>query len=403
MGPCNHKHNVAGEIYIVQTAHCAQSYSNVYKLGRTKKMTIRVGQYPKGTQVFCRLPVSRMVDAENMLMSLCKLNFLQRKEFGNEYFEGNIWDMTSILLKVSLRFAVVTHEVAASNDQRGDEIDCDNDDVSEISDLTDPETMEFVMGGDLVLEPVTVLRSRDDLPKPVSFLGIKDPMMLIIDYINCHIGDLVGYVDTKPLLDAINMHLRGHGCKSWLLNRLVKTLKHHFKCSEYTQHPFDDGQSRHALVFTKAFAAASLATANALGKVKEVAQKDGGGGKTSINSNDDASRLESFLKMEEGDRMCSITRVQGHFTWLLDLQICYERRMNIKSKRGLVWAPDAYVFEVFGYKLSTEKLVCCGACKQRGSERGSTDRCCEAYTAESRRLKKVVSGMKLVDLNVMCE
>lgn len=82
--------NAPGELYVVQTRHCIHTCMSVYKVGRARDAGLRMQQYPKGSRLIARLPVSHMCDAERVLLSMCRVHFVQRKDFGSEYFETRI-------------------------------------------------------------------------------------------------------------------------------------------------------------------------------------------------------------------------------------------------------------------------------------------------------------------------
>lgn len=84
------RYNVPGWLYAVHMRHCIDCKFNVFKLGRAGSVPQRMTHYPKGSELICKVPVSLMVDAETMLMAMCRSRFIKRKDFGNEYFEGDI-------------------------------------------------------------------------------------------------------------------------------------------------------------------------------------------------------------------------------------------------------------------------------------------------------------------------
>lgn len=99
--------NVAGNLYAIQTPHCRQSHPMVVKIGRSGHFKKCVLQYPKGSHTLICLPVSHMVDAENMLLAACKRNFVQRKEFGTKYFEGGVYEITATLIEIARQFPIL--------------------------------------------------------------------------------------------------------------------------------------------------------------------------------------------------------------------------------------------------------------------------------------------------------
>ena len=82
-----------GFIYFLQEREFAQSDQNVYKLGFTENLQIRMEGYPKSSILYfvnyCNHP--RLVESE--LLHEFRKMYIPRPEFGNEYFQGNVHDM----------------------------------------------------------------------------------------------------------------------------------------------------------------------------------------------------------------------------------------------------------------------------------------------------------------------
>jgi hypothetical protein len=100
-----------------------------------------------------------------------------------------------------------------------------------------------------------------------------------------------------------------------------------------------------------------------------------------------ANKLLEFLEMDEDERGCRITFVEGHVTWLVDFKDAYSAAMNQP------YESDPAVFARFGYVASEKRLNCCTACKQIASKG-----CCEKFSHDERRPKEVIFNMRLVRL-----
>lgn len=115
----NLQFNSPGEAYVVQTRNCVETHRRVFKFGRTRCMAKRLSQYPKGTRLVACLPVSHMIDAERMLMALCRKRFIQRKDFGSEYFEGDAVDIVGALVNVVSHFPHTGYEDIHGHGDKG--------------------------------------------------------------------------------------------------------------------------------------------------------------------------------------------------------------------------------------------------------------------------------------------
>lgn len=96
---------------MVHTRHCMHTRMQVYKVGRAKDAGRRLQQYPKGSRLLARLPVSHMLDSEKVLLTLCRANFLQRRDFGTEYFEGELGKVVAMLAVVVQMFPYVEQPI----------------------------------------------------------------------------------------------------------------------------------------------------------------------------------------------------------------------------------------------------------------------------------------------------
>lgn len=294
-----HRSNKPGLLYIVQTPHCIQHHPNIFKAGRTKNMAKRLSAYPKGTQLIARVQVTRMKDAEDMMMAVCRNRFVDRRDFGKEYFEGDGWDLLEALASVGRFFApppagsrvVYSCEVEGgesedeeSEDEReGEERDGEeklegegeekqeSEEEREGDTSSDPGVKDSESGEEDCDESNSVSEGalKDTLYdviqhgapkikaiKPSSHLA-RDPSILLIQYINSNLADLAGYVDTVNLLGNITTMFQQAGCFATpSLQKLQQDLKRHFKCSFVAQHVFDDGPPRHATCFKTAITVA---------------------------------------------------------------------------------------------------------------------------------------------------
>lgn len=96
-----------GEIYIVQTRHCLEMGMPVYKIGRSDDVLRRLHQhYPRGSIIVARALVPNMRNAEIVLLGLCQVAFVRRRDFGHKYFEADLQNVLALLDRVEEMFAV---------------------------------------------------------------------------------------------------------------------------------------------------------------------------------------------------------------------------------------------------------------------------------------------------------
>jgi hypothetical protein len=89
-------------IYLVKLREHIKSNENIYKIGKTTQInTKRFRGYPKGSIVLFQIICSDCHKTENDIKQLFKSKYIQRKEYGNEYFEGNHQDMIKDMFLIS--------------------------------------------------------------------------------------------------------------------------------------------------------------------------------------------------------------------------------------------------------------------------------------------------------------
>ena len=94
-----------GVIYLLKTRESIRMNEDVYKIGRTKNMKNRLSQYPKGSEFITTMKVNDQQMCERVLLYTFKDKFQKREDMGNEYFEGNLDEMKSVLFGIARLFA----------------------------------------------------------------------------------------------------------------------------------------------------------------------------------------------------------------------------------------------------------------------------------------------------------
>ncbi len=81
-------------IYLLQEREFIKTNENIYKIGMTKKENLgRFNQYPKGSILLFQMICNDCKNSETQLISIFKDKYIQRKDIGTEYFEGNYRNM----------------------------------------------------------------------------------------------------------------------------------------------------------------------------------------------------------------------------------------------------------------------------------------------------------------------
>lgn len=90
-------------IYMVKPREFIRTNENIFKIGKTEQPNFeRFKAYPKGSILLFQSICNDCHECEKIIIKKFKKNFIQRTDFGNEYFEGDCNKMMSILCNVIL-------------------------------------------------------------------------------------------------------------------------------------------------------------------------------------------------------------------------------------------------------------------------------------------------------------
>ena len=85
-------------IYVIREREFIRFNEPTYKIGRTSQLPDeRFSGYPKGSEIVHYTMVEDSQAAEKQLISIFKKTFEHKKEYGNEYFKGDINEMLRII------------------------------------------------------------------------------------------------------------------------------------------------------------------------------------------------------------------------------------------------------------------------------------------------------------------
>ena len=85
-------------IYLLQEREFIRTNDNVYKVGMTTKENYeRFRQYPKGSVLLFQMICNNCKNIEKLVLKIFRETFKQRKDIGNEYFEGEYKGMIDII------------------------------------------------------------------------------------------------------------------------------------------------------------------------------------------------------------------------------------------------------------------------------------------------------------------
>lgn len=88
-------------IYLLREREFIKTNENIYKIGRSNQNNDqRVKQYPKGSKLIIQTICSDCKLSENEIISVFKEKYIHRNDIGNEYFEGDVFEMRRDINKI---------------------------------------------------------------------------------------------------------------------------------------------------------------------------------------------------------------------------------------------------------------------------------------------------------------
>ena len=92
-------------IYMIRIREFVNNGENIYKIGRTKQQpNSRLSGYPKGSQVIMFEEVYDCVEIEKIMMKKFKKKFIQKTEYGIEYFLGDKKIMLDVIHNIISKY-----------------------------------------------------------------------------------------------------------------------------------------------------------------------------------------------------------------------------------------------------------------------------------------------------------
>jgi hypothetical protein len=86
-----------GSIYLFYTRASKNADESVYKIGKTRNYLQRKEGYDKGGDMLFVVNVSNRHECENIIKDAFRKEFKIRKDYGYEYFEGDVYEMVMLI------------------------------------------------------------------------------------------------------------------------------------------------------------------------------------------------------------------------------------------------------------------------------------------------------------------
>jgi hypothetical protein len=99
---CDYKNIKRDYIYLIKEREFVRIGEDTYKIGRTQQNppTDRLLQYPSGSEIILLTIVDDCFSVEKQLIKVFKQKFIHKKEYGNEYFNGDVKEMIKTIYTI---------------------------------------------------------------------------------------------------------------------------------------------------------------------------------------------------------------------------------------------------------------------------------------------------------------
>jgi len=84
-------------LYLIHTREFISINKEIYKIGRSSNIENRVRNYPNGSKILLAIINKNSIQCEKDLIKKFKLTFIQKQFYGNEYFEGDKYEMINMM------------------------------------------------------------------------------------------------------------------------------------------------------------------------------------------------------------------------------------------------------------------------------------------------------------------
>lgn len=98
----------SGHIYIHYPRACKNIEESVYKIGKTHDYINRQAGYTKGGDMLFVISVTNRHDCENIVKSAFRNEFKPRRDYGCEYFEGDVFEMVLTIKEILSEYITET-------------------------------------------------------------------------------------------------------------------------------------------------------------------------------------------------------------------------------------------------------------------------------------------------------
>ena len=84
-------------LYLIHTREFISTNKEIYKIGRSSNIENRVRNYPNGSKILLAIINKNSIQCKTNLIKQFKLTFTQKQFYGNEYFEGDKYEMINMM------------------------------------------------------------------------------------------------------------------------------------------------------------------------------------------------------------------------------------------------------------------------------------------------------------------
>lgn len=164
-------------IYLLREREFIRLNEPTYKIGRTQQNPYdRFSSYPKGSEIILFVLVDDCKTTENKLINIFKKTYIHKKEYGNEYFNGDVKDMIKTIN--SVLFNIQDNILQKSLKLTEESLDCSETQLLLIKDKLKITEEELKLTQELVKlkdeELLTIKEEYEKLNSSILDLALKN-------------------------------------------------------------------------------------------------------------------------------------------------------------------------------------------------------------------------------------
>lgn len=150
-----------GHLYLIQLREFIKTNESIYKIGKSIDINTRFKSYPKNSKLILLMECNNITLYENKIIKQFSSIFINRKDIGREYFEGDIKLIKKEFINI-LNEEIIEDGKEINEDNNYSNVDFNNDD-STLCRIWD-QPIDVTFHDDYVDKRLTIFDQSQELP-----------------------------------------------------------------------------------------------------------------------------------------------------------------------------------------------------------------------------------------------